>query len=242
MWMKPKKEATNIFSSYFGTLKELFQYIYYNKNKNSTVKLPNGIICDISELFDYISISYLATHHLLTKNNIFPSDMHSGNIFIHWLNDNSYYKDKKIKNITEIFYKVNKKLYKIKTFGFVIILGDLGTSTIKIRNDVILVGQIYDIKKNYGLIERCIKPEYTCIDFMKWNSILLAFDEYKNTITYKILSDKPYSQYPQEQWHLLGFLTEYLDKLKTAPELLEYFDDKYGIAKYNENRNNILIM
>ena len=69
---------------------------------------------------------------------MFPSDMHSENIFIHWLNDNSYYKDKKIKNITEIVYKINKKLYKIKTFGFVIILGDLGMSLIKIRKDVIL--------------------------------------------------------------------------------------------------------
>lgn len=242
MFMKPRKEQTNIFSSYLGTLKELFSYISYNKNKDSTVKLPNGILCNISELFDYISISYLATHHLLIENNIFPSDMHSGNIFIHWLNDNSYYKDKKIKNITEIVYKVNKKLYKIKTFGFVIILGDLGTSTIKIRNDVILTGQIWDIKKNYSLIERCMGAEYTSIDFMKLNSMLLAFDEYKNTIIYKILSEKPYSQYPQEQWHLLGYLTEYLDKLKTAPELLEYFDDKYGIAKYNEHKNNILIV
>ena len=242
MFMKPRKEKAQIFSSYLTNVKELIEYIYYNKNKDGTIKLPNGIICNISELFDYISISYLVTHHLLVENNVFPSDMHSENIFIHWLNDNSYYKDKKIKNITEIVYKINKKLYKIKTFGFVIILGDLGMSLIKIRKDVILVGQIWDIKKNYGLIERCMRPEYNCIDFIKETSMMLAFDEYKNTIAYKILSDKPYSQYPQEQWYLLGLLTDYLDKLKPSLKLLEYYNKKYGIDKYNEHKNNILII
>lgn len=167
--------------------------------------------------------------------------MHSGNIFIHWLNDNSYYKEKKIKNITEIFYKINKKLYKIKTFGFVIILGDLGNSIIKIRNDVILVGKIWDIKKNYGLIERRLKPEYNCIDFIKLNSRFLAYDDYKNTIAYKILSDKPYSQYSQNERFLLG-MTEYLDKLQPTLKLLEYFDNKYGVTKYIKKRNNILIV
>jgi hypothetical protein len=242
MFMKPRREKAKIFSSYLTNVKELIEYIYYNKNKDGTIKLPNGIICNISELFDYISISYLVTHHLLVENNVFPSDMHSQNIFIHWLNDNSYYKDKKIKNITEIVYKINKKLYKIKTFGFVIILGDLGMSLIKIRKDVILVGQIWDIKKNYGLIERCMRPEYNCIDFIKETSMMLAFDEYKNTIAYRILSDKPYSQYPQEQWYLLGLLTDYLDKLKPSLKLLEYYDKKYGIDKYIEHKNNILIV
>ena len=242
MLMKPRREKAKIFSSYLTNVKELIEYIYYNKNKDGTIKLPNGIICNISELFDYISISYLVTHHLLVENNVFPNDMHSENIFIHWLNDNSYYKDKKIKNITEIVYKINKKLYKIKTFGFVIILGDLGMSLIKIRKNVILVGQIWDIKKNYGLIERCMRPEYNCIDFIKETSMMLAFDEYKNTIAYRILSDKPYSQYPQEQWYLLGLLTDYLDKLKPSLKLLEYYDKKYGIDKYIEHKNNILIV
>ena len=125
--------------------------------------------------------------------------------------------------------KINKKFYKIKTFGFVIILGDLGSSIIKIRNDVILVGQIYDINNNYHLIKRRLRPEHTNIDFIQWNNNFLTFDEFKNTIAYIILSDKPYSEYPQEVWHLLGYSIEYLDKLKSTLELLEYFDIKYGI-------------
>mgnify|MGYP003333930748 CR=1 FL=1 len=63
-----------------------------------------------------MSISYLATHELLTVNNIMPSDMHDGNIFIHWLNENSYFENKCIKDVEEIVYKINNKFYKIKTF------------------------------------------------------------------------------------------------------------------------------
>jgi hypothetical protein len=70
----------------------------------------------------YLCISFFATYHLLTENNIFPSDMHTANIFIHWLDDNSYYNTINIKNLKEIVYKIGKKYYKIKTFGFVLIL------------------------------------------------------------------------------------------------------------------------
>ena len=72
--------------SYITTLKDLFNYIYFSKNKDGSVILPNGIKCDnISELYDYICISYLATFHLLTENKIYPKDMDPSNIFIHWL-------------------------------------------------------------------------------------------------------------------------------------------------------------
>ena len=48
----------------------MFCFIENKKNKDGTVKLPNGEICNIPELYDYMSISYLATHELLTVNNI----------------------------------------------------------------------------------------------------------------------------------------------------------------------------
>jgi hypothetical protein len=242
LWHKPKYEITYKFKNSLSTLKELFGYIHYNKNKDGTIDLLNGIKnCNVSELFDYISISYLATHHLLTENNIIPSDMHAGNIFIHWLNDNSYYNNKSIKNISEIIYKVNKKFYKIKTFGFVIILGDLGTSIVKIKEDVYIIGQIWDIKNNYKLIKQRLKPEHTNIDFIEWNKDLLNLNEYKKKIAYKIFSEEPYSLNPMTGWHLIGKDIKYLNNLKKTTELLEYYYEKYGIKKYTENKNNILI-
>ena len=46
--------------SFITTLADLYSYIYYSKNKDGSVILPNGIKCEnISELYDYICISYL---------------------------------------------------------------------------------------------------------------------------------------------------------------------------------------
>jgi hypothetical protein len=41
------------------------------------------------------------------------------------------------------------KYYKIKTFGFLLILGDTGTFLIKIAKDKIIIGQAPDIKNDY---------------------------------------------------------------------------------------------
>ena len=241
LWHKPRKEMTNKFSSRLGTLGELFTYIHINKNKDGTIDLPNGVKkCNIPKLFDYISISYLATHYLLTENNIFPSDMHAGNVFIHWLDDNSYYDNENIKDIKEIVYKINDKHYKIETYGFVIVLGDVGSFYIKIRKDVILLGQIWDVKTNYKLTERRFRPEYTNMDLIRYSINMMTFNEYKETIAYKILSDEPYASYPTHLW-LEGTDISYLDKHKSTLELLSYYDKDYGIDKYKPSKDNILI-
>jgi hypothetical protein len=233
-----KKE---IFTNNIATLKDLFIYIYYNKQANNTVILPNKEVCDISELYDYLSISYLATHQLLAENNIYPSDMHSSNIFIHWLNSNSYFGDTNIKNIKEIIYKVYNKYYKIKTFGFVIILGDVGTFNIKVKDDVIIMGQFFDIKNNHKLIKYQLESTYTNMDFIQWNIGLLTLIEFENTIAYKILKSFPYNTLPFNDYILYGADISYLDKLKSTVELLAFFDSKYGIKKYRASDKNILI-
>lgn len=242
MWHKPKKEPVEIFSSTIATLGELFIYIHYSKKSDGSVILPNGIKCDnVSELFDYMCISYLVTHELLVKNRIYPSDMHKKNIFIHWFNHNSYYNGSNIKNIQEIVYKVSGKYYKIKTFGFVIILGDTGTFMIDVKKDVVIVGQVWDIKKNYKLIKRRMRTEFTNSDFILWNCGFLTTKEFNKTIGFQILNSEPYCSYPTKTWRLLGWDISYLDKLKSTEELLEFYYKKYGIKKYEEDKNNILI-
>lgn len=238
LWNKPYKDFSPIYKSSIATLNELFDYIHYKKNKNGTVILPNGIKCNIAELFDYLSISYLATHEFLSNNNIFPSDMHSGNIFIHWLNENSYYKEKNIKNLKEIIYKVNNKYYKIKTFGLLIILGDTGSFIIKVKNDVIIVGQVWNIKKNHKLINQRLDPNHTAADFIIWNNNLIDQKEFVKTIGHKIMNLEPYNIRPGAK---LGWDKSYLEKLKSASELLSFYDEKYGIDKYEEQKDNILI-
>jgi hypothetical protein len=241
LWHKSHSQNNEIFTNTIATIGDLFTYIHYKKNKDDNVILPNNIKCNIVELYDYLCISYLATHHLLTENNIFPSDMHTGNIFIHWLNDNSYFNDKNIKNLKEITYKIDNKYYKIKTFGFVLILGDTGTFIIKIKKDIILIGQAPDIKNDYSKYDRRMKATHNNMDFIKFSSNLLTQRQFEKTIAFKIMDTEPYCNYPYHNWKLLGTDISYLDNMKSTEELLEFYHKKYGINKYEKKDDNILI-
>ena len=219
--------------SYITTFADLFNYIYFSKNKDGSVILPNGIKCDnISELYDYICISYLATFHLLTENKIYPKDMDPSNIFIHWLNDTSYYNNENIKDCKNIIYKVNNKYYKIKTFGFVIVLGDAGCFLLQAKKDVIIVGY-----ENYFETKEKMLCNYTKdnIDIIR-NHNMITPNEFIKSIAYKILNSEPYNLYPRySHWG------ENITKNLSTPELLDFYYKKYGIDKYTKDKETILI-
>jgi hypothetical protein len=221
-----------------STIGDLFTYIYINKKEDGTIILPNGILCkNISKLYDYMCISYLATHYQLTQNNIYPIDMHPENIFVHWLNDASHYEGNNIKKVKNIVYKIKNKYYNIETYGFVIILGDVGLFMIDVRDDIILIGQMYDVREKYKLIRKMMTPEYSNTHFLLNYGSLLSQKEYSKTIAYKINSFEPYC-------HITNFPYEkiiYLDKLKSTIELLQFYYDKYGVEKYIKSKSNILI-
>ena len=241
LWNRQENKNNEIFKNNIATLSDLFTYIHYSKNKNDTVTLPNGIKCNITEIYDNICISFLATHHLLTENNIFPSDMTASNIFIHWLNDNSYYNDVNIKELKEIIYKIGNKYYKIKTFGFVLVFGDTGTFIIKIKKDIILIGLTPDIKNNYFKYNRRMTEKHNNMDLILLTMGSLTIKQFEKTIAHKIMNTEPYNNYPFNNWRLLGIDISYLDSMKSTIELLNFFQDKYGIDKYIKNNNNILI-
>ena len=231
----------NKHKSYITTLTDLFNYIYFSKNKDGSVILPNGIKCDnISELYDYICISYLATFHLLTKNKIYPQDLNNDNIFIHWINDISYYNNENIKDCKNIIYKVKNKYYKIKTFGFIIILGDCGLYYLEASKDVFIVG--------FGHVDKEMKNPYKMIiNGGKKNNMdiilncydMLSMNEFKNSIAFNILNSNSYnSEILASWWKLWG---QKKNKSSSTPELLDFYYKKYGIDKYTKKKNNILI-
>ena len=236
-----KQETTNKFKNTIATLADLFTFIHYSKKDDDTVVLPNNIRCNVIELYDYLCISFLATHYLLTENDIYQSDMHVNNIFIHWFDDNSYYNDKNMKNIKEIIYKIKNKYYKIKTFGFALIFGDTGTFIIKIKKDVILIGQAPDIKNDYAKYDRRMNPNHNNMDFIYGVVGFLTPQQLNKCVANNILNVKPYNNYPIHNYKLLGTDISYLDALKSTPELLSFFDEKYGVDKYQRNEDNILI-
>ena len=231
----------NKHKSYITTLRDLFNYIYFSKNKDGSVILPNGIKCDnISELYDYICISYLATFHLLTKNKIYPQDIYDDNIFIHWLNDNSYYNNENIRDCKNIIYKVNNKYYKIKTFGFVIILGDCGKYFLEASKDIIIAGCGHVDKEMKNPHKMMINSaEKINMDIILKCYDMLSMNEFKNSIAFNILNSTSYnSEILTPLWRLWG---QKKNKSLSTPELLDFYYKKYGIDNYTKKKNNILI-
>lgn len=240
LWFRNVK-INKTFTSRIATLTDLFDYIYFSKNKDDTVILPNDIKCNISELYDYICISYLATYKLLTENNIFPRDMHGNNIFIQWLDDTSYYNDTNIKNLKHIIYKVGNKFFKIKTFGFIIIFGDTGRFIIKVRDDITLIGEAIDIKSNYSRYDKLMKETPNNMDFIYYNINSLSQKQFRKTVAYKIMNTEPYCDLPRETSNFFGKNLSYLDNMLSTTELLDFYYEKYGINKYEKKNNSILL-
>ncbi len=231
--IKPK------FSSYLETVGKLFNYIEYNK-KGETITLPNGINCKIYELFDTLCFSYLSTYYLLSLNGIYLYDMVPKNIFIHWLTNDSYYNHKSISNLKYIVYKINGIYYKFKTFGILLVLGDIGNSIAHVKNDVVVVGNVVNFKDKVDTIKKHLKyHEFSNLNFILQFKKLISTNVYKKTMVYKIFENEPYTDYVYE-YTLDGFLYEFIHKMKKTEDLFNYFNP-YQISRYVKTNSNILI-
>ena len=166
--------------------------------------------------------------------------MNNDNIFIHWINDISYYNNENIKDCKNIIYKVKNKYYKIKTFGFIIILGDCGLYYLEASKDVFIVGFDHinkEMKNPYKMIINGGKKNNMDIILNCYD--MLSMNEFKNSIAFNILNSNSYnSEILASSWKLWG---QRKNKPLSTPELLDFYYKKYGIDKYTKKKNNILI-
>jgi hypothetical protein len=218
--------------SSLNTLHELLGYINISKKINNNITLPNGITCDIIKLLDYICISYIHTHNLLCHHNIIPRDMHEGNIFIHWLNDNSYLDDINLKNIKYIYYKYKDKIIKIETFGFIIKIGDTGSFIVKPKKNIILIAHAYNIENNYKLIKQISKANYSLLTFFR------IFDKIPKYIYKEIILNKIFKKYPYNSLTLYNN-KDILQKLFKPTKILSFYK-KYFVDNI-DNENSLIV-
>jgi len=171
------KELKNGYDKKIITLYDFLNYIilFYDE-KTLNIKLPNNIECNIIKLLDYISISYIHTCKILYENNIYITDLHYNNIFIHELNKYSYIDNININNLKEIYYKNNNDILKIETYGYIIKLGDVGDFNIKPRDDIIIISGISNIE-NYKYIN--FQNGYGILDIIYNYMVLLPYNIFK---------------------------------------------------------------
>lgn len=225
------------FKSNLATLWDLQKYIFLKENNNEII-LPNKIKCRATDIFDNIMISFLIGHKNLVLNNIFAFDMHTGNIFIQWINDESYFNKTKMNDVEYIIYKINDKYIKIKNLGFIIKLGDLGMSYIKTQNkSVYICGQAVDLEKNDNTdkLEELLDPKFLIITLF-FNLAKYIKPKLLNTLPiYQIMNSEPYNNYRS----FSEIKKTDMANLLTHTEILEKYYSKYYVELDEKDEKDI---
>lgn len=225
-----------IFNSSLSTLFDFIKYLLIAKNEKNETVLPNGKKVNIVKLIDYLCISYLHTHNLLHKNNIIISDMHFQNVFVHWLNKDSYLDDQYIGDAKYVYYKFGKKIIKIETFGILLKIGDVGLSIVVPNEHVTILGQAREPEKYLYQLGQITKPNYFVFRFFAGFKYSLPFSIYKKTVAYKIFSTYPYNEFVGE----ISFTNTLLENLSTPNELLEFYE-KYHVSEIDKQKNTFVV-
>lgn len=226
-----------IFKTKLETLGSLFNYMMATKNKDNQVILPNKQKCDIIELCNYLTISYLMTETLLKKHNMTMVDMHSGNIFIHWLNDKSYMGTTNISKTEYIYYKFGQvnQYFKIKTFGMILKFGDVGMFQINPKKNVYIVGHAGTFPKSVEIIKNISRIQSYLL-FLEMFVFQLSPYLYQQTIAYKILSSSPYNN-----MYNMSYDEKDINDMLTPKELLSKYFGQYTVDKIDNNKNILVI-
>jgi len=222
------------YKSNFATLRDLFNYILMHE-KDGKLLLPNGQKCNAVKLCDYLAIGYLHTCAILAKHGITLLDMHLANIFVHWLNLNSYLGDKYIGDTKYIIYKLNDGSYlQIKTYGFILKMGDVGASIVQPRSDVYILGQAVDLHKTRHLIKQITEPSLA-IGFLYYFKNILSYSLYQKTVIHQIISEYPYSELALGKIPL-----ELIDIMEEPMDILKKFS-VYMVDKPNESVDTLIV-
>jgi hypothetical protein len=203
------------------TIIELSEYMSIHADNNFKCKLPNDTEVYLPDIIDNFCIFYLHTSYFLWENlGLTLSDQHMNNIYVHWINDMSKCGKRSINEVEHIFYEIGKDKYiKVKTFGLIFKIGDIGCSVMNIQNNVMIVGDLARREKLKDI--KVYKKRHS----FYVATIEFALDNFPREIINKtkifslLNSNKILSKYIP----YIGF-TEKLDK--SAPTELELLNDK----------------
>lgn len=188
-----KMAPRNKIKSRLSTLRELFVWMFYTGD-GTHATLPNGHTLDIVKYYDRVCVDYLQTYAKLKAASIHPFDMHPGNIFLKWDGAGAP----------------------------TIILGDVGAFMAQVRPDVVILGAAPIISEQAKYAKERMARN-NAFEFIYKSFPLLTPAQAERSVARKIFLDPPYSEYPTREMYFGEPEIKYLDRLKTAEELLKYF-------------------
>lgn len=161
--------------------------------------------------------------------------MHPGNMFIHWLNKNSYMHDQYIGNVEYIYYGIANKYYKIKTFGAILKISDVGSSIVHPRSDLYIVGEGNDLEKTNGIVQTITKfPQY--YNFLHAIARILPVDIFDQTIIHQIRSSYPFNKMAGS----IAMTDTIVNDIPSTGDIMR-FNDKYLVEDIRTNKNVLIV-
>jgi hypothetical protein len=164
-------------------------------------------------------------------------DVNTGNVLLHWTNENSYCGKHNLSKIKYIVYKINSKYIRVKTFGCIAKISDLGLSILRPKENIYILGQC----KNPSLVHDYLsKYDYSKIENARYLFHVVQFlppEIYLKTIMFKILNEYPYNT---QSMYYSPYIDTYKDYLSSNELLLKYFN-KYIIDKPNISEDTFIV-
>lgn len=134
------------FSTCIDSSKKLNFYFYMELINNS---LQNVLKCVNEYTMRGTIVQILHSLHMLQTLQINHNDLHTSNIFLEYINDDTTFMDKKLKDILYFHYNIENNDLYIPALPFIVKIGDFGTGT---KYSYPAIGTIDTLEVGVGVI------------------------------------------------------------------------------------------
>jgi len=210
----------------------------YDDKYNFSVKSMD-VKFNLIDMIDNLMLHTLIYMDYCTKHGLILVDQHLNNIFISWITDVNTIGGKKMLPVKNIYYTIGKNEH-IKAPVNIIIpkVGDLGSSVLKMRNDLWIVTDLINVKNIDDiskLFDKYVPPYLLMFDGLK---NVLPYDVFTKTLLKEIYDDnKIISQN-------YSYMTQCIkpDKFPTESQLLKKYYKKYLVSDLPKDSETVFIV
>jgi len=215
-----------------STLEELCQFIVLNQS-GLEILLPNKIKCNVVDLINSLLLSYIHTAQLLYQEaGLILNDMHAGNIFIHWITESTRLGSQDLSDLEVMEYETENRTYRIKTYGLLLKMGDIGSCLMNPRDDLWILGQCPHIEQTLSHLEFYeTNPFVSLVSTIGSIASCLSMEILDKTLVAQILRSDPFDKFNK----FVPFDQELVSRLPSASELIKTYFGSYVVGEKIED-------
>jgi len=194
---------------------------------------------NIVELVNYVILHFLVAVDYCDNKGLVLTDQHLDNIFISWISvDMIHVGSKYMRDVTDIYYKLGDGLViKAPLRDILIKLGDIGSSVLKLKKDLWILGDVISEDDIASHVEKYFEqyvPSYmTALSGLR---DILPHKVFNDSILNDIYTDKHISKYT----HSTGYVEPH--KFPTANDILRKYFTQYIVKNYPTDSNSVFLI